>query len=111
MDEARCRRCLLREAYPADYEKYVASVLARMKPGVRADDETYARRLDICRACGANGLEVKRIRMVHPFAGKEANMVLIDAVKGGRSYVHVEAPLIVYREKGVYTQEVREIYG
>ena len=69
------------------------------------------RLMDICRACGANGLEVKRIRMVHPFAGKEANMVLIDAVKGGRSYVHVEAPLIVYREKGVYTQEVREIYG
>ena len=39
------------------------------------------------------------------------SLVLIDAVKGGRSYVHVEAPLIVYREKGVYTQEVREIYG
>ena len=69
------------------------------------------RLMDICRACGANGLEVKRLRMVHPFAEKEANMVLIDAVKGGRSYVHAEAPLIIYREKGVYTQEVREIYG
>ena len=30
------------------------------------------------------------MRMVHPFAGKEANMVLIDAVKGAKSYVHVE---------------------
>ena len=49
---AKCRRCLLREAYPADYEKYVASVLARMERGRRADDEIYARRLETCRACG-----------------------------------------------------------
>jgi tRNA1Val (adenine37-N6)-methyltransferase len=49
--------------------------------------------------------------MVHPFAEKEANMVLIDAAKGGRMYVHVEKPLIIYRETGVYTEEVRALYG
>lgn len=69
------------------------------------------RLMDVCRACSADGLEIKRLRMVHPFADKEANMVLIEAVKGGKPYLHVEKPLIVYSEKGVYTQEVREIYG
>ena len=49
--------------------------------------------------------------MVHPFEDKEANMVLLEAVKGGKPYIHVEKPLIIYREKGVYTQEVRDLYG
>ena len=66
---------------------------------------------DIFRALEGNGLGVKRIRMVHPFADKEANMVLIDAAKGGKSYVHVQKPLIVYRSPGEYTEEVREMYG
>ena len=66
---------------------------------------------DIFRALGKNDLAVKRMRMVHPFAGKEANLVLIDAVKGGRSYVHVEKPLFIYQETGVYTEELRALYG
>lgn len=66
---------------------------------------------DIFSALERNGLAVKRMRMVHPFEHKEANMVLIDASKGGRPYVHVEKPLIVYREAGVYTEEVRALYG
>ena len=56
-------------------------------------------------------LEPKRIRFVHPFADHEANMVLIEAVRGGRPLVRVEAPLIVFREPGIYTDEIREKYG
>lgn len=56
-------------------------------------------------------LEPKRIRMVHPFIDKEANMVLIEAVKGGGSYLKMESPLIVYKETGVYTDEILRIYG
>ena len=66
---------------------------------------------DIFRAFSAHALEIKRIRMVHPFEDKEANMVLLEAVKGGKPYIHVEKPLIIYREKGIYTQEVRDLYG
>ena len=51
------------------------------------------------------------MKMVHPFVDKEANMVLIEAVRGGRSMIKVEAPVIVYREPGVYTQEIYDIYG
>ena len=66
---------------------------------------------DIFRAFDSRKLAVKRIRMVHPFADREANLVLIDAVKGGKSYVHAEKPLVIYREAGVYTEELRALYG
>ena len=56
-------------------------------------------------------LEPKRIRLVHPFADREANLVLIEAVLGGNARVTVEPPLIVYKEPGVYTDEVRAIYS
>ena len=56
-------------------------------------------------------LEQKRIKFVHQFADKEANMVLIEAVRGGRSMIKVEKPLIVYKEQGVYTEEIYSIYG
>lgn len=57
------------------------------------------------------GLEPKRMRMVHPYVDKEPNMVLIEAVRGGRSRLTVEKPLIVYQEKGKYHPEIYEIYG
>lgn len=56
-------------------------------------------------------LEPKRIKFVHPFVNKEANMVLIESFRGGKSMMKVEAPLIVYREQGVYTDEIYDIYG
>lgn len=56
-------------------------------------------------------LEPKRMKMVHPFREKEANMVLIEAVRGGGSWLRMEAPIIVYKEPGVYTDEIYDIYG
>lgn len=56
-------------------------------------------------------LEPKRMKLVHPFADKDANMVLIEAVRGGRSMMKVESPVIVYQKPGVYTQEIYDIYG
>ena len=56
------------------------------------------------------GLEPKRMRMVHPYIDKEPNMVLIEALKGGKPRITVERPLIVYKEAGVYTEEIHRIY-
>ena len=56
-------------------------------------------------------LEPKRMKFVHPFADKEANMVLIEAVRGGGALMTVEKPIIVYKEPGVYTDEIYDIYG
>ena len=59
----------------------------------------------------AKGLEPKRMQLVYPYIDKEPNMVLIEAVKGGRSRLTVEKPLIIFKEPGVYTDEITEIYG
>ena len=69
------------------------------------------RLIEIITALTKYKLEPKRMKMVHPFVDKEANMVLIEAVRGGKSMIKVEAPIVVYREPGVYTQEIYDIYG
>lgn len=69
------------------------------------------RLIEIITALTSYKLEPKRMKMVHPYVDKEANMVLIEAVRGGRSMMKVEAPVVVYREPGVYTDEIYEIYG
>lgn len=56
-------------------------------------------------------LEPKRMKFVHPFADKDANIVLIEAVRGGGAWLKLEPPVIVYKEPGVYTDEIYEIYG
>lgn len=68
------------------------------------------RMAEIIRVLSRYKLEPKRIRLVYPFVDKEPNMVLIEALKGGRPRVTVEPPLIVYQSPGVYTAEVRELY-
>ena len=56
-------------------------------------------------------IEPKRMRLVYPYIDKEPNMVLIEGLRGGKSRVTVEKPLIVYKEQGVYTDEIYGIYG
>ena len=56
-------------------------------------------------------LEPKRMKLVYPYIDKEPNMVLIEGLKGGKSRITVEKPLIVYKEPGVYTDEIYDVYG
>ena len=46
-----CKKCLLRDAFPADYEKYVSSLLRRMSQTKKASTDTYDSRLTQCKAC------------------------------------------------------------
>ena len=55
-------------------------------------------------------LEPKKMQLVYPYIDREPNMVLIEALKGGNSRVTVEPPLIVYKEPGVYTENILKIY-
>ncbi|MFZ7102176.1 MAG: tRNA1(Val) (adenine(37)-N6)-methyltransferase [Peptococcaceae bacterium] len=56
------------------------------------------------------GLEPKRIRFVHTYDNKPANLVLIEAMKNAKSGVIIQEPLIVYTEKGSYSAEVFKYY-
>jgi len=59
----------------------------------------------------AHRLEPKRMRLVYPYADKEPVMVLLEGVRGGKARMTVEKPLIIYREPGVYSEELRRDYG
>ena len=50
-ENTKCKRCLLREAFPADYEKYVAGLLLKIPENVKTPEAMYQRRLSICSAC------------------------------------------------------------
>lgn len=55
-------------------------------------------------------LEPKRLRMVHARTGRPANLILLEAIKGGGSGLTVEPPLVVYEEGKRFTAEVQAIY-
>ena len=57
------------------------------------------------------GMEPKRLRMVHPSDGKPPNLVLVEAVKGGKPLLKTEPPLVVYKSGGGYTDEILRIYN
>lgn len=63
--------------------------------------------VSLCR----HGLEPKKMRLVYPYADRKPNMVLLEALKGGRSGITVEKPLVIFRESGKYTDEICNDYG
>lgn len=69
-----------------------------------------ARLVDILKLLREHKLEPKRIRFVHPRMESEANMVLVEAIKDGKTEVRLLPPLIVYREDGTYSEELQRIY-
>ena len=58
-----------------------------------------------------NRIEPKRLRFIHPYIESKANLVLIEGAKGSGVWMDVESPLVVYKDKNVYTDEVLKIYG
>ena len=57
------------------------------------------------------GLEPKIVRFVQPKAGKDANLVLIKAVKGGKPGLKVKNVLIFRDDNNEESLEVKQIYG
>jgi len=56
------------------------------------------------------GFEPKRIKLCYPKEGLDANILLIEAVKNGKSGLKIESPLIIHNDDGSYTYEVRKMF-
>lgn len=57
-------------------------------------------------------MEPKRVQLVYPKMGKEANMLLIEGTRNGKPDIKILPPLYVYNEHNEYTDEMRGIlYG
>lgn len=56
-------------------------------------------------------LAPKRLQFVYPKLGKDANMLLIEAIKDGSpNGMKILPPLIVHKDNGDYTDDIYEIY-
>ena len=56
-------------------------------------------------------LAPKDVVFVHPFADKDATMVLVSGVKGGRNEAAVRPPIVIYEDKARYSAQYLKIYS
>lgn len=105
-------KAIARHEILCTFEDIAAQAYKLLKPGGRLYIVHRPRRfMDILGILRQYRLEPKRLRFVYPFADAPANMVLIEAFRDGKALMQIESPLIVYREQGVYTEEIIKIYG
>lgn len=69
------------------------------------------RLVDIIELLRKYRLEPKKIKLVYPYIDKEPNLVLVKAVKNGKPFLIMDKPLIVYKDKNQYTEEILKIYN
>lgn len=58
-----------------------------------------------------HGLEPKRGRFIHPRHDRDANLVLVEGIKGAAAGMTMMSPLVVYEAENIYSREIREIYS
>ncbi len=105
-------KAIARHEILCSLEDIVREASFMLRPGGRFYMVHRPRRLiEIIGVLSAYQLEVKRLKPVYPMADKEANMVLLEAVRGGNPLLKLEKPIIVYKEPGVYSDEIYDIYG
>jgi tRNA1Val (adenine37-N6)-methyltransferase len=68
-----------------------------------------ARLVDLLAILRGARLEPSRLRTVHPRPGSRAELALVEAVKGGKPGLTVEAPLVVNGDGEGYSDEVAAI--
>lgn len=64
---------------------------------------------ELFQACATAGLEPKRLQYIHPKQEAQANIVLLEAVKGGKHGVTTLPPVFVY-ENGEHTTSFTRAY-
>jgi len=57
-----------------------------------------------------HNFELKRIKLCYPKEGMDANVLLIEAVKNGKSGLKIEPPLLIHNSDGSYTSEIKKMF-
>ncbi len=71
-----------------------------------------ARLCEIVDALHRHQMEMKRLRPIQPKAGREVNLIMLEAVVGANAgNLKILPPLIVHNEDGSYTDEIYKIYN
>lgn len=94
-------------------EDVVKACKLHVKPGGKvAMVHRPGRLVDIVDLFRKYHIEPKRLQLVYPKVGREANMLLIEGIRDGKADLKVLPPLYVYNEDDTYTKEAEAIiYG
>lgn len=93
-------------------DELVAGAARCLRPGGRFYCIYPAWRLvDLLAKLRSAGLEPKRLRTVHSVSDGPARLCLVSATRGGGPELKLEAPLVIYRPDGQYTDEVTAIFA
>lgn len=65
---------------------------------------------EICTFMKKYRIEPKRMQLIYPKKGKDANILLIEGMKDAQPGLKCLPPLFVYNEEQVYTKEFQEVY-
>ena len=66
---------------------------------------------EIIKVLNENTLEVKKLKFVYPKQNSMANMVLIEAIKMGKSGIKIDYPIISHNNDGTYTDDVLKYFS
>jgi tRNA1Val (adenine37-N6)-methyltransferase len=63
--------------------------------------------------CGlrAEGIEPKFMRLIQSHRHADAHRLVLGGVKGGRSGIHIGAPVCIYDKEGAYSPEVARMFA
>jgi tRNA1Val (adenine37-N6)-methyltransferase len=67
------------------------------------------RLLDLLETMRVEGMEPKRLRLVHSSGNTEAALVLTEGIRAGRPGLKILPPLVVYASGKEYTQELKSL--
>ncbi len=110
---------------PPDRENLIArtEILARLEDFLKAARKLLVpkgkmvlvypalRLADLLSEMRRQGLEPKRLRLVHSYPQDEGRFVLVEGLRGGKPEIRVEPPLFIYQEPGVYSEEVSRFFS
>lgn len=94
-------------------EDVVKACKLHVKPGGKVSLVHRPERLvDIITLFRAYKIEPKRMQLVYPKQGREANTLLIEGVRDGKPGLNIQSPLYIYNKDDSYTEEAHNIiYG
>ncbi len=71
-----------------------------------------SRLCEIIDALHRHQMEMKRLRIIQPKAGRDANLIMLEAIVGANvGNLKILPPLIVHNDDGSYTDEIYKIYN
>ena len=71
-----------------------------------------SRLCEIVDALHRNQFEMKRLQLIQPKKNRDANLIMLEAIVGGKAgNLKILPPLIVHEDNNSYTAEIKKIYG